>query len=228
MQLKRSILKPEYLTALNKEQTEIFNKLAFTKRFDIYLAGGTALTFYLNHRTSADFDFYSSKKLNIAGYFTEVFKKEGYSVTINMDTPETTDLMVGNIHISCFYYPYKLIRQLFSFQDIYVASVEDIAAMKIIAIVQRGKFRDFTDIYFLMRTFGLEKIIEWTKEKYPEYSTTLILKALVYFEDAGGEISSNGRGLKIFDSTLTWTKIKKFIIKETLKFHKNYLNLGKF
>ncbi len=228
MQLKRSILKPEYLTALNKEQIEIFNKLAWTKRFDLYLAGGTALTFYLNHRTSADFDFYSSKIENITRYFIDVFKKESYSVTINMDTPETTDLMVGNIHISCFYYPYKLIRQLSSFHNIYLASVEDIAAMKIIAIVQRGKFRDFIDIYFLMRTFGLEKIIEWTKEKYPEYSVSLILKALVYFEDAGEEISSNGRGLKIFDSTLTWTKIKKFIIKETLKFHKNYLNSGKF
>ncbi len=74
MQLKRSILKPEYLTALNKEQIEIFNKLAWTKRFDLYLAGGTALTFYLNHRTSADFDFYSSKIENITRYLYHLNK----------------------------------------------------------------------------------------------------------------------------------------------------------
>jgi predicted nucleotidyltransferase component of viral defense system len=52
-------------------------------------------------------------------------------------------------------------------ESIYLASREDIAAMKIIAISQRGKRRDFFDIYFLIREFGVKKIIEFTKEKYP-------------------------------------------------------------
>jgi len=37
--------------------------------------------------------------------------------------------------------------------------------MKILAISQRGLMRDFIDIYFLIKKFGLKKILEFAKKK---------------------------------------------------------------
>ncbi len=93
---------------------------------------------------------------------------------------------------------------------IFIASIEDIAAMKALAIAQRGKRRDFIDIYHLIKLFGLKKILSWAKEKYPTYQDLIFLKGLTYFEDAEKEERS----------TPTWDQIKKEIIAEVKKYQR--------
>jgi hypothetical protein len=78
--------------------------------------------------------------------------------------------------------------------------------MKALAIGQRGTKRDFFDIYYLIKIFGLRKIISWAKKNYPEYSEMVFLKGLVYFDDAGKE---EERNIEIIDKSISWRKIKK-------------------
>ena len=208
--LEKSLLEPVHTDVLTSEQRDILKILGFTRKLDFYLAGGTGLALYLAHRTSIDFDFYSFRKFkDLSRYF-----KEG---EIIMDSEDTFEIKVKNTNLSFFYYPYKLIRRLNSFKEIYVASIEDISAMKIIAIVQRGNFRDFIDIYFLIKKFGLKSIINWTKQKYSGYSTFLILKGLTYFEDADRTAIEDEKRIKIFEK-ITWREIKKFIGEEVRKY----------
>jgi len=42
----------------------------------------------------------------------------------------------------------------FLFETINLVSVEDIATMKIAAIIQRGRRRDFVDIYYLLDKYS--------------------------------------------------------------------------
>ena len=221
-QLKKSILKPKHFDILSEEQKQIFSKLNFTKEYGFYLAGGTALAFYLNHRTPQDFDFYSQKtfeKLKLSKLFEKYYKN--FEIEIIRDTSNSFEVRVKNTHLSFFHYPYELIRKLNSFREVYIASLEDITAMKIIFIVQRGNFRDFIDIYFLIKNFGLESIIEWTKEKYYFYSVILILKGLTCFKDAEKTIKENKSRIKVFDDT-KWKGVKNFILKEVRKFIANF------
>src|SRR3989338_8328402 len=63
----------------------------------------------------------------------------------------------------------------------------DIASMKIIAMSQRGKKRDFVDLYwFLHHGERLTSLIARTLEQYPnkEHNVPHILKSLTYFADA--------------------------------------------
>jgi hypothetical protein len=57
-QSKIFIPKQENLKLLNPNQKLVFENLGFTSKYGLYLAGGTALIFYLGHRTSLGFDFY--------------------------------------------------------------------------------------------------------------------------------------------------------------------------
>ena len=92
-----------------------------------------------------------------------------------------------------------------------MASKEDIAAMKILAISQRGKRRDFIDMYFLIKEFGLREIIEFTKEKYPMFNIYVGLQGLLYFKDADED--SEKQRFKMLQKA-DWRGIKKYIIRE--------------
>jgi len=87
--------------------------------------------------------------------------------------------------------------------------------MKVLAIWQRGTKRDFIDIYYLIKIFGLKKILSWAKKKYPEYSEIVFLKGLVYFEDAEKE---EERNIEIIDKAISYRKIKKEIIEAVRKY----------
>lgn len=205
---------------LSKEQKEILEKLFFLKRYEFYLAGGTALALQIGHRTSVDFDFYKEMKIRpsvLLTEFKEIFKK----TELNIIEATSTDLriIVKNTSLTAFYYPYPLIRNSIKFLDVNLASIEDITAMKVIALVQRGRKRDFFDIYYLLKKYSLNQILGFVQEKHPEYDLYTCLRGLIYFQDADRE--QDGRRIKIFDKTLTWPKVKKVIFTQVKNFCKN-------
>ncbi len=202
-----------YLSLLNKKQRELLKKLGFLKKYDFYLAGGTALALQINHRTSLDFDFYTEKKFD-SRKLREEFDARFKNIQEIYIAEDTLDLNIDGVKVSFFRYPYLLIRPYQEVEGLLLASVEDIAAMKILAISQRGKRRDFIDIYFLIKKFSLEQIIEFIKEKYPMFNIYVGLQGLVYFKDADEDPEK--RRFRLLKK-VRWNEIKKFIIKEVNK-----------
>jgi len=208
-----------HLSILDKKRINLLKKLGFLKKYGFYLAGGTGLALQLGHRTSLDFDFYTEKKFNTRE-LREEFDKSFKEVREIYIAEDTLELEVEGIRISLFRYPYPLIKPCQEIGNIYLASVEDIAAMKILAISQRGRRRDFIDIYFLIKKFGLKSIIEFVKEKYPMFNIYVGLQGLIYFKDADEDPEKKrSRLLK----KIKWSEVKKFIIKEVTKFKSLYL-----
>lgn len=210
-----------YLSVLNRKQKELLKKLGFLKKYGFYLAGGTALALQIGHRTSLDFDFYTKKKFD-SQKLREEFDKRFKTVQEIYIAEDTLGLSVEDTGVSFFRYHYPLIKPCQEIERILLASVEDIAAMKILAISQRGKKRDFIDIYFLIKEFSLRQIMEFIKEKYPMFNIYIGLQGLTYFKDAD-EDPEKGR-FKLLER-VRWNEIKKFIIKEVNKF--KALDLGK-
>lgn len=198
---------------LDKKRIGLLKKLGFIEKYGFYLAGGTALALQIGHRDSLDFDFYTEKKFD-SQKLREEFDKRFEKVQEIHIAEGTLGLDVDGIGVSYFKYPYPLIRPLEKIESIYLASKEDIAAMKIIAISQRGKRRDFIDIYFLITEFGLKKIIEFIKEKYPMFNIYVGLQGLVYFKDAD-EDPEKGRFRLLKE--VEWERVKDYILKETNK-----------
>lgn len=68
-----------------------------------------------------------------------------------------------------------------------LTDVSDIAVMKIMAISQRGKKRDFFDLFwYLKQEDSLENVLQNVGKKYPNKKHNLhhFLKSLLYFDDA--------------------------------------------
>jgi len=202
---------------LSQAQQGLLPKIGFLKKKGFYLGGGTGLALHLKHRSSIDFDFYTPSDFDVSTLLY-LFRKEVEQVVFIQSDENTLSVRLNGVETSLFTYPYTLLRPLIQTEYIDIASLEDIAAMKLIAIIQRGNRRDFLDIYFLIKELGLEKIISLSKEKYPHFNQYAALQGLLYFEDAEKENLSD-REIEMFRKT-DWEEVKGFIIKEVRKFRK--------
>jgi len=106
----------------------------------------------------------------------------------------------------------KRIQAIPEFKDTRLAGVEDIAAMKITAAIGRGTKKYFIDIAHLLDIYPLSEILGFYENKYPNASTFMALKSLLYFEDAEAD------AMPVMLSTITWDQTKEKIRKaiETL------------
>jgi len=199
-----------HLKILDPKRKKLLSKLGFLNKQGFYMAGGTALALQIGHRTSLDFDFYTEEKFD-PKKLREKFDKKFKKVQEIYIAEDILGLDADGIKMSFFRYSYRLIRSYVQMEDICLASKEDIAAMKILAISQRGKRRDFIDMYFLIKEFGLREIIEFTKEKYPMFNIYVGLQGLLYFKDADED--SEKQRFKMLQKA-DWWRIKKYIIRE--------------
>ena len=197
---------------LDSKRLKVLKELSFLKEEGYYLAGGTALALQLGHRTSLDFDFYNERHFDSGELFSKLQEVFGDRINERHREEDTLTGDIDGIHFSFFWYKYPLIRKLKEFEGTSLASIEDIAAMKIIAIVQRGTRRDFIDIYYLLRKVDLDTLFFWTEEKYPNFNRYSGLRGIIYFEDA--EKRTDESRIALFDKNLTWKQVKKMIFEK--------------
>jgi len=185
-----------------------------------YLAGGTALALQIGHRISVDLDFFTRQEFNE----TELSAKLASLPKFFQDGTAKWTVWgkIGQTKFSMFYYKYPLIEQTVQFEGIQLASLADIAAMKIHAIEDRGTRRDFVDVYFLSKKYTLEEMLEYYQKKYSVLEDHLysILRALDYFEDA--ERESQMPRMKI---GVVWEEVKEHFRKETRRLTEKKLQL---
>lgn len=186
-----------------------------------YLAGGTALALQLGHRVSYDLDFFTEKKFNAQIFLKHISQIPSY--THERIGWRTILGKLGDVKFSLFYYPYPLLRKTVQFKNINIAGIDDIAAMKIAAISERGTKRDFIDLYFIAQNIPLAQILILYEQKYKKLSSNLmhIQKSLVYFKDA--EQEAMPKMLK----DISWDRVKKFFEKEIKTISREFLMVNK-
>ena len=197
---------------LDRSGRDAARRLALAAGGDFYLAGGTGLALRLGHRSSLDLDLFSADRL-LARSDRMALKKDleaSGKVEILEEKDGTCHLRLGKTAVSLFHYPYKLLKPPSEWTRLKVASGEDIAAMKLSAVISRGSKKDFVDLFFLCRTHKAADLFKWAERKFPGHPNFSVqaAKALVYFEDA--EKEPMPRMLK----PAAWTEIKAFFEKE--------------
>lgn len=185
---------------------------------DAYLAGGSALALHFGHRYSIDFDFFSretfdphllSEQLKKLGEFQEVAAK-GISLIGELN----------KIKLSYFQYNYPLVEPTSSFLNVSIAHPHDIAAMKLVALMDRGTKRDFIDLYEMIKNgITLEMMLKIYDKKYVRLSENLysLITALQYFDDAKAE------EMPKMIKAVHWDEVKNFFTGESRRLAKKYL-----
>ncbi len=179
------------MTDLQRRTLDFIIKSGLTEEF--YLAGGAALSLKYNHRRLEEFNFFAPKipqgfREKLDRTFKEA-KKRNFEINVETINPEdTTAFEINGVKFTFSCYPYSLIRPLDRrFSPLLLASDEDVAAMKAVAILQGGKKEDFYDFQFLLqrKDWNLENVISLCREKYGcIFVPFSFIRALVHFEEA--------------------------------------------
>ena len=199
-----------HLETIEPKTLELLRRLQSLPIFEhSRLVGGTALALQLGHRKSIDLDMFG----NIDASPEEVLEacKEAGVLEISKTSKNIHIYWVDGIKVDCVNYPYKWLDECRIPDGIRLASVRDIAAMKVSAIINRGTKKDFIDLHFLMKEMSLNKILDLYDQKYPDGSRFIAIKSLTYFEDAESD------PMPYMFSDITWEEIKVSIINEVRK-----------
>jgi hypothetical protein len=179
-----------HLEVLGRSQRTVLRRLApvATAR-GFYLAGGTALALQLGHRHSVDFDWFRQRPIRDPLQLARGIADAGTRLSVDQTEPGTLHGDLSGVRVSFLEYRYPLLGPLLREKglDLALASTDDIAAMKLAAVAQRGSRKDFVDVFALGERLQLEDMLGLYRRKYGVRDVGHVLVALSYFDDADRE-----------------------------------------
>jgi len=198
--LHTETVEPRTLALLEKLMT-------LTSLHQFSLVGGTALALRYGHRSSVDLDLFFHEKFDSVNIENELMREFGADFDYESGHKQFGIFCyIQKIKVDIVYFPHLPIEEFVTENKIRMYSSADISAMKIQAILGRGKKKDFWDLYELLQHFSLQQMIDWHKRKYPSQMLAIsIPNAISYFVDADESetpVSFKGQ---------TWEQIKKGI-----------------
>lgn len=148
---------------------------------DFVLYGGTALALRLGHRKSEDFDFFSSHPFNPLAFKDHL----GLEGEVLDAAPNTLSILCRGVKISFFGgLSLRRINPPDLLDGCPVASLDDLAATKLAALVNRVEPKDFLDVAALLRHgVALPDMVSAAVAVYRgDFPVQACLKSLAYFD----------------------------------------------
>jgi hypothetical protein len=168
---------------LTEEQLNLLPTVGkFSRKFG--LVGGTAIALQIGHRQSIDFDLFTDKPFNNLSIKRKILQKHTIQKTYKDEEDQYTFLING-VQFTFFNYPFKIDFSK-NFEGIVkIPDLLTLAAMKVFALGQRAKWKDYVDLYFIIKKYhGLEKISKKAKEIFGgAFNERIIREQLAYFDD---------------------------------------------
>jgi len=185
---------------LSSQTLNLLNILE-SKLPDFYLAGGTALAMYYEHRVSYDLDFFTAESFRpevMLGYL----KRLGVSVENIRIQTGTLETEIEGVRASFFEYHYVLVGPFNKYRSLNVASIVDLAAMKLSAISARAEKKDYFDLAEIMKREAVEKVLRAFVMKYGrDVDLYHIIRAINFFDDVENSPDP-------LEAVLTWKEVR--------------------
>lgn len=184
-----------------------------------YLAGGTALALQLGHRLSVDLDFFSpTEDISMSA--------EALQRSLSAFSPQVADTAWGNlvlvangVRVGFYGYGYELLEPLVQIETIRLASITDIALMKMDALLARASRKDFLDLYVICQQIPLRELLDLAPRKYPslrDYEAQVV-RHMVYFERAEQETPVP------MQQDVSWETVKAWFREQAVLFGNSWL-----
>jgi len=194
-----------------------FFQSGIAKKF--YLAGGTALSLQIGHRHSIDLDLFSQTE-DIPSIRADLEK------SFSSLEPELADAswgnlvyVVKNVRVGFYGYGYAMVNPLIEAENSRLASMEDIALMKMDALLSRANRKDFYDLYFICQNVSLRQLFNQASQKYPSVRDfeVQVVKRLVYFESADHDPEPN------LIKPTAWKTVKNYFTEQAQEIEQSWL-----
>lgn len=169
---------------LTREQILLLPLLEQFKK-DWGLVGGTAVALHIGHRESIDFDMFSYDPPfgNLAIQRRIERTRRIDKIVVNKEGEFTFE--IDSVKFTFFHYPFN-IDYSESFEGIVrLPTLLTLAAMKAFAIGQRNKWKDYVDMYFILRDYhDVEEISAHAYMLFDDrFNERMFRNQLSYFAD---------------------------------------------
>ena len=157
------------------------------------LVGGTALSLFRGHRMSIDIDLFTDEKYNSVDFKSiDSYLRRTFLYVDAIDYQEIgmgKSYYVGESPSNCIkldlYYTDKFIDNVVFIDNIRLASVDEIIAMKLDVIMRTGRKKDFWDINELEDSYSIEQMIVFHQKRYPfSFDKKMLKEKLIDFSGA--------------------------------------------
>jgi len=202
-----------HLEILSAQQRELLPFIANFKR-SFYLVGGTAIALHVGHRHSIDFDLFTTKKLNKSCIRKSVFELPYSKKTLFSDVDQA-HFYINEVKVTFFQYPYPVEHREMLDGIISIPTLLSLSAMKAFALGRRAKWKDYVDLYFMLKDYFAVKEISTEAERIfgQMFSEKLFRLQLAFHKDIDySEPVEYLPGFEVSDQ-----EIKNFLIDKSLQ-----------
>jgi hypothetical protein len=171
--------------------TQIFNTnqvalLPLVKQFrkEFYLVDGTAIALHIGHRRSIDFDLFKFNPLK-PKKIIETIAAFNYPYVVTRSVTEQLNATVYDVKFTFFQYPFEINADKKLDDILRMPALLDLAAMKAYALGRRSKWKDYVDLYFILKDhYTISQISDRSTDIFGQlFSEKLFRAQISYFED---------------------------------------------
>lgn len=172
-------------TVLDEKQKNLTKLLKLFKK-DFFLVWWTAIALTIKHRKSIDFDLFSFSPINTNKIIKKVLENNYKIEQTLVHNEDELTIIIDWVKLTFLYYPFeakfekvKLLEEIDSPDLLYLS------AMKAYALWRRGKWKDYVDLYFIIKKYySTEKISKKAEEIFLwAFNEKLFREQLCFFDD---------------------------------------------
>lgn len=195
--------------SLPLQQQETLRELGETaEQFGFYLGGGTAVAIHLGHRQSLDLDWFTVASIENPMDLAQQIQRRSVNLRVGSVQRGTLHGEVNGVRVSFLEFGYPPLQPTLSWPKYrcQIASLEDLATMKLLAVAQRGTKKDFVDVFAIGRNrLPLSDMLALYQERFSIGDKSRVVYSLCYFEDA----ESDPMPKMLW--TVTWDEVRETI-----------------
>jgi hypothetical protein len=202
-----------HLNILSDRQNELLSFISGFRR-NYYLVGGTAIALHIGHRRSIDYDLFTAKTLNKSLIKRKIFEQK-YGKQLLFEDIDQMHFLLNDVKITFFNYPYPIKHDEMVKRFISMPSLITLSAMKAFALGRRAKWKDYVDLYFILKDYySIKDISTEANIIFGDlFSEKLFREQMSFHEDI--DYSEPVEYLPGFE--VTEKEIKDFLINKSLE-----------
>ena len=145
---------------------------------DFYLAGGTALALQMEHRRSIDFDLASFDQINPFNLERRLIAKKFKIQAVLNSTSDEFSILIDGIKVTFFSFPFPVQHKIkWERGRITLPTLIELGAMKAYALGRRSKWKDYVDLYFLIKfKLSVDDLIEKSNEIFSTHFNSKLFR----------------------------------------------------
>jgi len=199
---------------LNEAQKSLLPLLKLFRR-EFYLVGGTAIALHIGHRRSIDFDMFKARPF-ITKKILDKISAGNFHYQVTRRVNWQLNLVISDVKMTFFEYPYPVDATINFDKTLRMPDLLSLAAMKAFALGRRSKWKDYVDLYFILRDyFSIDQITQKAESLFgQEFSGKLFRAQLAFHKDidyseevdfmSGFEVHEKAVKLFLIDRALEW------------------------